>query len=50
VVKCKATGCDFFICVTGNVKYEGMVIKEFRGQHKYSVGDECQVGSGGEGV
>jgi len=44
VVKCKATGCDFFICVRGNVKFEGMVVKKFKGQHKHSVGDECQVG------
>ena len=47
VVKCKATRCDFFICVRGNLKVEGMVEKEFRGVHKYSVGDECQMGKWG---
>ena len=43
MVKCKATGCDFFICVRGNLKVKGMVVKEFRGLHKHSVGDECQM-------
>jgi len=44
VVKCKATRCDFFICVRGNLKVEGMVVKEFRGVNKHSVGDGCQMG------
>jgi len=47
VVKCKATTCEFFICVRGNLKVEGMVVKEFRGVHKHSVGDECQMGKWG---
>ena len=47
VVKCKARRCDFFICVRGNLKVEGMVVKEFRGVHKHSVGDECQMGKWG---
>ena len=36
-------GCDFFICVRGNLKVEGMVFKEFRGLQKHSVGNECQM-------
>ena len=47
VVTCKGTGCEFFICVRGNVKFEGMVVKEFRGLHKHSVGDECEMGKWG---
>jgi len=29
------------------VKVEGMVVKEFRGLHKHSVGGECQMGKWG---
>ena len=47
VVKCKARECQFFICVRGNRKAEGMVVKDFTAQHKHSVGDECQVGKWG---
>jgi len=47
VVKCKARRYDFFICVRDNVKFEGVVVKEFRGQHKHSMGDECQAGKWG---
>jgi len=47
VVKCKARECQFFICARGNRKAEGMVVKDFKAQHKHSVGDECQVGKWG---
>ena len=29
------------------MKVERVVVKEFRGQHKHSVGDECQMGQRG---
>ena len=50
MVNCRAKGCEFFICVRGNVKVEGIVVKEFRGQYKHSVGDECQMEKWGEDV
>ena len=32
------------------MKVEGIVVKEFRGQYKHSVGDECQMEKWGEDV
>ena len=48
VVKCRGRGCPFFICVRGHLKVDGMTVKEFSGDHKHSVGDECEVGKGGK--
>ena len=47
MVKCRGRGCPFFICVRGHLKVDGMTVKEFRGDHKHSVGDECEIGKGG---
>ena len=44
VMKYKARGCEFFNCVRGNVKVKGMLVKEFRGHDKHSIGDEGQMG------
>jgi len=46
-VKCKARGCDFYICARGHLKVEVMTVKEFRGEHKHCVGNECQAGKWG---
>jgi len=44
MLNCKVRGFDFYICVMGHLKVNGITVKEFREQHKYSIGDECQVG------
>jgi len=41
MVKCKARGCDFYVCARNNLKVEGVVVKEFRGKHNHSITDEC---------
>jgi len=48
VVKCKVNGCHFHICVRGHVKVEGMIVKDFSRQHRYSVGDQSKIGEGGK--
>ena len=48
MVKCKVDGCRFYICVRANVKVEGVIVKDFSGQHRHSVGDQCQIGEGGK--
>lgn len=48
VVKCKVRGCNFYIYVRGHLKFDGMTVKEFRGQQEYSVGDRCQMGRWGK--
>ena len=46
-IKCKAKGCPFYICVRGNLKMDGMYVKEFVGARIHSVGDECKMGKWG---
>jgi len=47
VVKCRGRGCPFFICIRRHLKVDGMTVKEFRGDHKHTVGDECEMGKRG---
>jgi len=47
VMKFKARRCDFYICVREHLKVDVMTVKEFREEHKHSVGDECQAGKWG---
>jgi len=30
------------------VKVEGMIVKDFRGEHRHRVGDQCKMGEGGK--
>ena len=48
VVKYKVRGCPFHITARGNVKAERMVVKDFCGEHRHSVGDQCRMGEGGK--
>ena len=41
IVKYKAKGCDFYIFVKGHLKVNGMIPKDFKGQHKHSTRDRC---------
>ena len=47
-MKCKARGCPFFMCVIGHLKVDGLTVKDFRGEHKHSVGDACEMEKGGK--
>ena len=48
MVKCNVRGCHVHICVRENVKVEGMVVKDFSGEHRHSVRDQCQMSDGGK--
>lgn len=48
MVRCKARGCNFYICVRGHLKVDGKTMKKFRGQHQHIVGDQCQMGRWGK--
>ena len=38
VVRCTAEGCPFYMCVRGHRKMDGMIVKDFTGEHVHSVG------------
>ena len=46
VINCKGDECHFYICVRGHVKVDGMIVEDFRGKHKHSVGDQCKMREG----
>jgi len=43
VFKCTAKGCDYYICVRGNLDMDGMIVKEFGGDHLHNVSEQCQM-------
>jgi len=47
-VRCTAQGCEFYICVMGHLKMDGMVLKDFRWVHVHTVGEQCQMGRWGK--
>jgi len=46
-VRCTAKGCEFYICIRGHRKIDRMIVKEFRGVHVHTVGEQCQMGRWG---
>ena len=42
VVRCDASDCPFYICVRGAKNTQLTSLKEFRGQHKHSVGSSVR--------
>ena len=48
MVRCKLEGCGFFICVRGCKKADGLVVRQFIGEHNHSAGDQCQMGQWGK--
>lgn len=45
VVRCDASECPFYVCVRGGKNTEAMWVKDFRGHHKHSVGEQCHMGT-----
>jgi len=43
-VKCTAEGCGFYICARDHVQLDGMVVKDFKAKHVYTVGEQCEMG------
>jgi len=43
VAICDVKDCEFYICVRGVKNRDGMIVKDFRGKHTYSVGEECKM-------
>jgi len=37
-----------YTCVRIHVKVDGMIVKDFKGQHRHSVRDQCKMGEGGK--
>ena len=47
VVKCTAQGCPFHICLRGHRNMDGMIVKDFVGEHVHSIGEQCKMGRWG---
>ena len=47
MVRCSAEECPFYMCIRGHRKMDGMIVKDFTGEHVHSVGVQCQMGKWG---
>ena len=47
-MKRTAEGCEFYICVSGHVQMDGIVVKDFKIEHVHTVGEQYQMGRWGK--